>query len=639
MPQDSFLPGSVLPPAPPAPPDWKTPTAGGPGDSVAGYVMRLMETAKRARNLVDQQWPLYYRMFRGNHWQFKPKQEWRAQVTVNYVNSIIESAHSVLTDTEPRLAVVPTSPHQQNYCTTLQAAIDNIWYRARIGQKGSQSIKNSLIYGNGYLKVWYDPDANDGMGEICVDMVPTENIWVDPEGCEIHEDMEFVMEARPQPLSYLRRKYKKGHLVRPDITRPAGGKLQERRYDMATPWQFVTPINLGGTTIQPSATDMGAPSYMGAPHVDKDWALLIECWVRDYSKKVVTELVDRTDPTTGMSYQEENSYEVSAYPSGWRLIHVAGGITLDDQPSDYPPPYVVFHDNKLPGEFYSQGEVEKLKDLQLELNKRRSQMVDHAALMGNAVWIVDHGSLVDPKMVASNKPGMIVQKAPGSEVRREAAPQMPSYHMELTQITQMDMEKMSGVGPIPSGLAPRGVRSGHGFEIAQEIGTIRLRNRAKNIEQAYSDLGRLLIRFIQLYYTTPRIIRIMGDPGNVTWISFNGKTIRGDWDVKVEIGDKLPTTKAAQSQQAIQLFQLGAIDQLTLLRRLGFSDAEEIAKNMQQAAMSQYWYPGHPGPPMLDPGAGLPNGLRMGGEPDQAASIRNSQQFTIPPAPEGPGAQ
>jgi len=317
-------------------------------------------------------------------------------------------------------------------------------------------------------------------------------------------------------------------------------------------------------------------------------------------KVVQVPVITGIDPWTQQPITEMRDQEVRAFPFG-RLIHWCNGEVLDDGESPYRRwPYALFQDIVLPGEFYAVGEPEVLKDLQLELNKRRSQMVDHASIMGNAIWIVDRHSVVDPEMF-NNKPGQIVEKAQGTEVRREAPPPMQSWNMQMIELAIRDMREVSGVSGVSSGQVPKGVRSGSGFEAAQEIGNIRVRSRGKSIKGALEAIGRIMVSHIQQFYTTPRMVRIIGSAGDTHFIPFDGKTIRGDWDLTVEPGSTMSSTKAARIQQAIQLYQLQAIDKRALLEITEFPGKEAILKRMgDMGGTSIPPYPGFPGMPNKD---------------------------------------
>lgn len=574
-------------------------------DGVANWVNRILWEAQQYRKTYDSQWEYYYQLYRSQHYPVRKINRvagtWQAKLAINYIFSIIESIIATMTDNKPKINIIPTCPEQQDYTSNLQEALDSIWYRRKAHVKTQDALKNAMIYGIGYLKFWWDPDCEGGKGDIEIGVPDPFSIFPDPR-CTSFHDAEHVLEVREVTVDYIRQHYPTtGANVRADS--PSEGSMKFKREGGMQPGSMgnflsvplVSPID--DNPLKIDQTDFSSPPYKSGQTRGKT-VTLIECWVRDYSKKKVQIPMMSVDPMTGMPITILEEHEEPMYPNG-RIIHVANGVTLQDKPAPYHIwPYVRIIDNSLPGEFFGQGEPEILHHLQHELNKARNQIINHRVLMGNAIWIVDKDSGVDRDEI-TNEPGMIVWKYRGSEVRRESPPQLPPWQVQIVEMTIRDMREISGIGATSGGVVPRGVRSGSGFEAAQEIANTRIRLKVRNLESALEDAGRIMISLIQQYYTVPRMIRILGNAGEVAFVPFDGTHVRGDWDLRVGAGSTLPVSRAVQAQNAIQLFQLGAIDQRALLEHTDFPDAEDILHRMggPLAPEPRQMYEGWPGQP------------------------------------------
>lgn len=602
-------------------------------DAVARYVHKLLWEAEAERKKYDSDWNHYYNIYMGDQWPVRKMQrgvDWQARLVVNYTFTIIESIIATMTDNKPKINVVPTSWEQQAYGQNLQEAIDSVWYRRKAMSKLQDALKNAMIYGIGYLKTWWDPNMENGLGDIEIGVPDVFSIFVDPRATSFH-DAEYIVEVRPVTLDYIQRNYpEKGALVRPDSDYYGSVKWKRDQGKGPSPTSslsslhIMSPVDDGPLKID--QTEFSSPPFTSASASRAQEVNLIECWVKDYSMKTVEVPVTTVDPTTGMPMMTMTTVEVAAYPHG-RLIHVANGITLQDTPSPYNRwPYIRLIDNTRPGEFFGFGEPKVLKDLQFELNKRRSQMVDHAALMGNSIWVVDRDSGVSRDEI-SNKPGLILTKYRGAEVRREPAAPMPGWQFQMVETTIRDMREISGISAVAGGVVPRGIRSGSGFDAAQEIATLRIRLKVKNLESALEDMGRNLVSLIQQFYTTPRMIRIIGSAGKVAFVPFDGKSVRGDWDIRIGIGSTLPVSKSVQSQLILQLAGMGLVDQRAVLEYCEIRDAEEIMTRMGAPALPEpaQGYPGWPGQPALN----------RPSPSSYALSIRSAPVPMGPPAPPG----
>ena len=585
-------------------------------DPIADWVEELYARCKTHRRVYDENWEQYLKFYYNQQWPLvqRPPADWKAWLTINYIFSIIQSIVAVLLDSKPKINVTASSPEQQPYAHVIQAALDSIQYRRRSLQIITDALTNALILGNGYVKTYWDEELENGKGDIAVKVVPSENLYVDPEATDLL-DAHYVLECRQVPLSYIARYWpEKAKSVKPDLADNFGSYKQRREDGMwghrgnfstlgGPPFRMTGPITggygpLGDNPLVADQTQFSSPSYRPA-YKSSDWVTLYELWIRDHSMETREIHTIVTDPMTGIPMSGVERIEIPKYPHG-RLIYVAGGLTLHDSPSPYKMwPYAQFKDINRPGEFYAMGEVEILQDLQLEVNKRRSQMTDHAVLMGNPITKVTRSSQLDPDTVV-NKPGAIYVVNKPDDLIREPGVPMPQFMPALADNPIRDMREISGVSALPSGQPPRGVRSGSGFEAAQNIANTRIRTKARNLEQSLEDIGRIMISHIQQFYTTPRMIRIMGNNGQASFIPFDGKMLRGDWDLHIEAGSTMPQTKAVRAQQAIQLYQMKAIDVQALLDCVEFPDKEAVLRRMGMITPSIPHYPGYPGMPDRD---------------------------------------
>ena len=568
------------------------------------FVQSNYQAAVQYRSGYDVQWPYFYDLMFGKHYQSRRIQKgenWRAYLAVNYIHATAESIMSVLMDSHPKISLAATAPSQSPYVGELQAAIDAIYNRRKVLGKIIEAYKNALTYGNGYLKCVWNPYLANGKGDIEIAVVPSEYLYVNSSATCL-EDAQLIFEVKPVPLSYIKQKYPdKAKLVRSDsANRPSFRDSMTRgsytSSDAAMPFRWMSPV--GDDPKIAENIHYSSPPYKTASH-GEDWVTLIECWAQDATKEVVEIPVTYQDPVTQQWVQNTFAIERNRYPHG-RLVTMAGGVILQDIPNPYPcMPYVAFRDICNPSTFYWMGEVELLKDQQIELNKRRSQLIDFATLTGNCVWILDRNSGVNPSKI-TNRPGLVITKSPGSEVKRDPPPAMPPWMFQMTDMPVRDMNLIAGVGQQPSGQAPRGVRSAAGFEAAQNVATTRTRFKGHTFEETLEDLGRIMIALIQRFYTTPRMVRVTDKTGQEAFTPFDGRNIRGDWDIKVESAATTSVTQAARMQQAIQLFQLGILDARAVLETCNWPGYEEVLRRKGEQFMDPPNYPGYPGMPVTD---------------------------------------
>ena len=611
-------------------------------DSVASskvykFAQDLKESLKGYRSNYDTNWPYYYNVLKGRQWvqpgggsvRSPRMQSWKTRLNINHLHSVEDTILSTIFDTAPKISVKATAPEQSKYVDALQSALDQVWDAQELNLKCQDAFMAALTYGTGYLKVLWNPEGADGQGCVEVYFVPSENLYVDKMATSFL-DCEAVMEVKTVPLSFVRRQFpNKAEYLRADTSK---GTYAERKTGNQTPDDWLNrPVDIlsPGQTLVPFDTrDLGIDSIPAYRHAKAQQDFLVEVteiWIKDYSKKFVDQTYIREMTPWGPVYGTRQ-VEVDAYPHG-RLITIGGGLVLQDVPNPYRvfPPYVLFRDLVDPGEFYGRGEPDLLIDLQLEVNKRRSQLMDAGSLMGNPVWTKTSDAC--PDHMITNTPGAIINIKPGSQLTRQSPPEMPAWMRGLEDKPAQDIYVISGVAGA-SGSPPRGIRSGAGFQEANSFMTQRIRRKSQRVEQSYKDLGKALITFIQDFYTTAHMVRIQGNYNNVAFVPFDGKHARGQWDLTVEAGSAVAATKTARRQEAIQLYTMGVIDDLDLLEKLEWPGKEEILRRKGRSLTQIPLYPGYPG---------MPNPDRTDSS-GYSLSVRTREDNGPPPGPPpGPG--
>jgi hypothetical protein len=559
-------------------------------EKIANYIDRkLWEPAQNYRQRFDQNWERYYNFYKNKQWpQFR--RSWQACLTINMTKATIEAIVATMTDNKPKINLLPSDQSQEIYVDTLNALIDTIWRRREVLFYVQEALRHALIFGVGFMKVFWDPELESGAGDVAVSVPSPWSIWIEPYA-KSFKDSSFVIQGDWVSIDYIRRVYpENAKYVRPGMGAPQKrGRRKTSAISFADEPTVVSPVAGQSQFV----ADAFSPPGKQDNFLDKDFesqqVFLTECWFLDDEEKDVIEDLPAEHPVTGEVFEVKQVITQRKYPYG-RVVTKVGKIILRDIAAPYKSeewPFVLFKDNSDPDEFfYGMGEVEDLEDIQKELNKRRSQLADHFNLMGNAIWIVDDTCQVEPDKL-TNRPGSIVTKRAGGECRREAPPPPPPMLIQSIDMVMRDFQNIPGVSDVLGGMVPRGIRSGAGLSEAQDISATRVRLKVKQLERSITSIGRLVIKLVQQYYTKPRVIQILGANNQVQWVEFDGTAIRGDWDIVMGSGSTLPVSKVIRFEQAVRLYQLKAIDRRALLDAADWPNREEILRRLGDDAGAQ----------------------------------------------------
>ena len=568
-------------------------------------VYKLLQKAKKYRQKYDEKWLDYYKFFRGRQWK-ESRPSYRNSEAINFIFQTIQSIVPIMTDSRPKFDFIPRNPQDTELAKILSDLAGADWDKHNWSYQLVEGLYDAHFYGTGFWEMCFDPNDEYGLGNVCMRSREPFYTFPDPSMKDINDrDGEYFIYAEPVDVSKVKKKYpdKKEFLSADMIDLPQGDKtdLSEVRYKSPTD---------NKTIIE------GSSAYDAYA---RDQVLLITCYWKcdDFDEE---ETVTRDE--NGL---EQKSYtQKLKYPNGRRTV-CANGVLLEDGPNPYDDglfPYAKYNNYVLPREFWGISEVEQLQSPQKIFNKLISFSLDVLTLMGNPIWIVDDTSNVSSEQLF-NRPGLVVEKARGSEVRREEGVQLQPFVFQLMDRVKSYVDNISGASEVSRGIRPEGVTAASAITALQESSQTRLRLKSRNLDTTLGQLGRLYINRVFQFYTVPRVFRITDDKNVSQYFKMHvseepvagqdgqptGETKRimnvrpivpdaqgqfaesmdvkqfavsADFDVKVTTGSALPFAKMERSDLAFKLYQAQAIDQEELLKAVDYPNYEAVLQRLQE---------------------------------------------------------
>lgn len=275
----------------------------------------------------------------------------------------------------------------------------------------------------------------------------------------------------------------------------------------------------------------------------------------------------------------------------------------------------------LPREFYGMGDVEQLLSPQMIFNKLVGYALDVLKLTGNPIWIVDNTSLVDTDNLFG-QPGLVVEKAPGSDVRRLDGAQLQPYVLQLVDRMKSWFDEIGGQGETSEGNKPDGITAYSAISALQEAAQTRIRQKSRLLDTHLQEMGDLYLDLALQHKTAPEVYRITGnnnvsryfkmhvedvpmDDGGIqkkAVVREYGQNAQGQWvepmepkemmlsgklATQVTTGSSLPFAKNDRATLAFNLFKAGAIDQPELLKSVDYPNWEAVWARVQERQMQQ----------------------------------------------------
>ena len=560
----------------------------------------LFQKAKAARGRYDTRWLDYYHFFRGKQWK-EARPSYRHSEVINFVFQSIQSTVPIITDARPRIEFIPQEPQDNDFAQLMNDIVASDWNKNNWLNELTEVIYDGHFYGTGLSSMAYDPDYDNGAGNICYSSEDPFWCFPAPEARDTNKECPYFVHARPRPVEWVKKRWPehKDHIKADLIDLMKGAKTNFNKVTFRSPVDDKVYLE-----------NEGNPS----DSLEKDKTLVVTVWIKD----------DETVEENETELNGERVYEArKKYPNGRRII-TCGGVLLEDDSNPYEDgeiPFQRWQNYILPREFWGISEVEQLESPQRIFNKLISFALDCLTLMGNPVWIVSNDSDVDVENLF-NRPGLIIEKNPNTEVRREEGTQLQPYVMQMIDRMQQWFNDIAGTQDVTRGASPGGVTAASAITSLQEAAQTRVRQKSRNLDQYLQTVGQQYASRVMQFYSAPRVFRLTNNEGATTYFKAafgkdatgnNMATVQqwnaeskgwsmptnlqaaGKLDVKVTTGSTLPFAKAEKEQKLLQLFDRGIVDQQEVLQGTDFPNWEavlqRVTERQQAAAAAQQQQP------------------------------------------------
>jgi hypothetical protein len=161
-----------------------------------------------------------------------------------------------------------------------------------------------------------------------------------------------------------------------------------------------------------------------------------------------------------------------------------------------------------------QGIVRKIKDLNREYNKRRTQELRMLNSSANSGWLSEEGSWVDPDKVAKfgSSPGIDLNYKTGKPKPEKILPTPLSQgHAQLAAENAQDLKDVPGINTDLLAMQEGGTDSGRAIALRQKQGMVMIQKIFDNLSQTKKILGKFIISMLSEFYTVENVIRLLGN--------------------------------------------------------------------------------------------------------------------------------
>jgi hypothetical protein len=567
----------------------------------------IMDACRTARKKKEAIWDKAHEFVHENIQWEQPKPEGMADYTGNMLFANVRHKAALVTDSRPMYNIAPmrelpmtvVDPQTGEQIVVDETVLDKMksliedygWYHWNLEQVVEAACIDAFTYGIGIVKVQWDKQKEYPFGDVAPYRVSPFCFYVFPRSGEYLQDAEGCVEARVMRVDELSGMFPgKGKYI------CAEDDFSEIRYDKeieSSDAEGHGARSMYGTPDSSltfnRAREKGAGGKYGIPR-----AMVYEMYIKDNETEEVEQPITGEDgqivmdPLTGEI--ETETVIKKKYPRGRLIIWTNNIILFDgDNPNkDGKFPYAAFTSYSIPGQFWGCGEYEAHHKSQKAWNRLMCQMIDHYN-GANSKWLVEEGALQKNKKL-TKRPWEVVQIRRGYKAEMKTPPPLPQDYFAMLTTFRAMIDLESGIHDISRGEKTPGLdKVGIALSLKESDFT-RLRPVIRNFERFISEIGEMCISRIIQYnkanrkYTfinqqtgQPEVLEIAGLPDDVD-LSFK---------VTVKSNSTLPSDKPSRAATAMQLFNMGVIGPMAMLKAIDWPNIQETIQESQMLQQLQ----------------------------------------------------
>ena len=472
------------------------------------------------------------------------------RISVNMAFSTINVISPAVSINHPKITINANKESDADRAVFVEAVINYLWRHYDYRKPFRRSVKDFLIVGHGWLKVgWKFVEEERALNDY----------EMDDEYQRSVEEVDMFAQESPEFANEL------------PTDEQIRSSLPHTEMMIVEDQPFVERISPFDMFVDPEATCLDDAKWIAQrivrplKEVKKDKRFkssvrrnlqadsgVLFRWENDTEREQYADEVDRI--TLYEYYDlEANTISVCAYEADDYLLEP------QTMPYNFGHPFVMMRNYDIPDVFYPMGDLEQIESLQEELNKTRSQMVNHRKRYARKYLY--HERSFGPEgreALESDEDGRFVpvidENRPLSEVvtplaQTPLAPEMYNH----SSIIEADINIVSGVSEYSRGQMPEVRRTATEASIIADAGNARSSDKLAIIELVIGDVARRVLQLMQQYMTRPQMVRITGKDQENLYVAYTRSDILGEYDFEVEGGSTQPLNETARRQQAISL--------------------------------------------------------------------------------------
>lgn len=497
------------------------------------------ENRVRARKSFDNQWQMNMNFYMGNQYcdvgyggfvrELEKQYFWQEREVFNHIAPIIDIRLSKLSKIKPKMQILPATNEEEDIYTARvgKKILDSVCNKMNLTAKINQATKWSEICGTSFYKISWNSNLGqivaleeDGKkiktGDVEISVCSPFEIYPDSSTHESLNDCQSIIHARAYSVAQIKQMY--------------GVDVQGKDINVYSLDGVMS--SLGGLGYSGLATKLIETTR-------KDSAIVIEKYIRP----------------------DEN------YPDG-RLIIIAGDQLVYEGELPYINgvdgkrefPFVRQICNEEVGNFWGVSMISRLIPIQRAYNAVKNRKHEYINRLTLGVLAVEDGSVdIENLEEEGLAPGKILVYRQGANAPKFlGGEQVPTDFEKEEEKLLKEFSALSGTSEIGSMDSVSASLSGVALELLIDENETRLKFTTDSIKSAIKTMAKQILRLYKEFATFPRLIKIVGENGDLDVFYFKGSDISSD-DVQFDTDNESNDTLSQRRNMIFSLLDKGLL--------------------------------------------------------------------------------
>lgn len=461
------------------------------------------------------------------------------------LNSLL-GKHGDMMDNYPAPDVLPREPSDMQDAKTLSRILPVILERSDFEGLYSRNAYPKLRHGTACYGVFWDPEAEDGRGDVRVTAVDLLNLFWEPGVRDIQDsrnlflvtqcDNDLLDAAYPALRGKLRAPVDSSNQRIPEDVLDRSGKSQ------VVDWYYKKRLPNGKTIVH-------------------------------FCKFVGSTVLYASE--NEQMFMSQGLYDHGQYPFVLDVL-----FPLEDSPAGF-------------------GYVDLMKGTQGYIDQLDAIILNNARLAGRPRWFYRDACGVNEQEFADFTRDFVhvTGRLDPDDLRQIEVEPLPAFIANHLQNKVEELKETSGNRDFAQGGTNSGVTAASAIAALQEAGSKLSRDLIKGSYRAFTQVCTLVIELIRQFYDDSRAVRITGEDGKPVFLTLGGLARRDchvAFDIQVRAQKASPFTQMSRNEQAKELYRLGffrpdlAGQALIALEMMDFDGIETVKKRIAaQAGVQQ----------------------------------------------------